>query len=130
MRWLYPLIFMAVAILPLLADKPAAQAPTFTKLKDALSFIDHALDVEDWNGLNQALYPFLQPDEHNRNYWMPLKGARGQQRLINIFADREFPTSDNTYVIGVPFPPALGGSRIKFIKSGDQWYLNAVYAVR
>ena len=64
MRWLFALVIMGAAVLPALAEN-VPLSPTFTKLGDALTFIDHGLDKEDWNGLTQALYPPFQANAPN-----------------------------------------------------------------
>jgi hypothetical protein len=107
-----------------------AQPPKFATLKDALVFIDHALDTADWSGLSSALYPPLQPNEPNRTYWTQLKEARGNLRLTDDFSGQDFPAADNEYVIKVPRNVTMGGSRIRFIKVDDSWCIKAVYIVR
>ncbi|MCE0498749.1 MAG: hypothetical protein LV481_12460 [Methylacidiphilales bacterium] len=129
MRWLYVLVIIGASFLPALAEN-APQPSAFTELKDALAFIDHELDAEDWNGLSHALYPALQPNEENRTDWTQLKDRRGDLRLVNIFVAQEFPSNDTTYLIRVPNTASIGGSRIRFIKSDNGWYLNAIYRVR
>lgn len=99
-------------------------SPAFTNLRDALTFIDKALDKEDWNGLTQALYPPFEKDEPNRNAWEQLLSARGKRRLVDDFANQSFPTSDDTLLIGRVW------SKIKFIKAEDGWHLNAIYVIR
>ena len=129
MRWLLTLVIIAATALPSLAED-ATQSPAFTKLKDALVFIDHGLDTGDWNGLSHALYPLLQPKEPNRTYWTELKDARGKLSLASIFADQDFPSSNNTFLIKVPRAASIGGSRIRFTKESDGWRINAIYIVR
>lgn len=128
MRWIYILVITGVITFPVFAASTAKQ-PSFTKLKEALAFIDHKLDIEDWNGLTQALYPVFRPNEPNRNEWVHLKEDRGNLRLVSAFANIEFPSSEDTYRIHVPFTP-IGGSVIKFVKIDSAWRIKATYFLR
>jgi hypothetical protein len=113
-----------------------SQSPVFLNLKDALVFIDTALDKNDWAGLTKALYPPFQPNDPNRDGWKQLKDERGKTRLADDFSDKNFPASGNTLdigassVLGPPRPLLIGWSRINFIKTADGWHLNAIYGVR
>lgn len=132
MRWFFAFIFMVGTILPTWADA-TEQPPTFTNLKDALAFLDHELDTEDWNGLCHALYPALQPNEPNRTGWQLLKKERGQNRLVDVFSDREFPASNNDLWIGSSINASdkmVGWSVIRFRKTDNVWHLYAVFERR
>lgn len=126
--------FLATAAPIFAAD--SSQSPSFVKLQDALSFIDDALDKEDWSGLTKALYPPFQegdPNDPNRNNWKQLKEERGKLRLAKVFANRVFPTTDDSFDIGATSAvgsPLVGWSRIRFIKSEGGWRLNAIYGIR
>src|ERR1700677_2574612 len=124
---------LLAAALPILADDKSA-SPPFTKLQDALAFIDAALDKEDWDLLKKDLYPpYQEPRDPNRDYWAQLKEERGKSRLVDDFPNQTFPTNGTTLEIGAsPIVGAKlnGWSRIKFIKANDGWHLNAVYGVR
>jgi hypothetical protein len=129
MKILLLFIFLCLVGNPLVhAEDP--QPPKFATLKDALTFIDHALDTADWSGLSNALYPPLQPNEPNRTNWTQLKEVRGSLHLVDAFSGQDFPATDKEYVIKVPRNVMMGGSRIKFIKVDDNWCIKAVYIVR
>ena len=128
MRKLLVLIIIGFAAFTTHADD-AAPAPSFTTLKEALAFIDHELDVEDWAGLTHALFPAAPPNETERNNFSQLKSERGNVRLADAFADKHFPDSGDTFAIpGSLMVPSWVG--IKFIKSGNKWYINGVHGVR
>jgi hypothetical protein len=130
------IVLSALATLFFLGHTNADDAPAipgFTHLKDALSFIDIALDKENWADLTLALYPPFRPSDPNRDYWQQLKDERGSTRLVDDFAGQDFPASSDVLVIGaspIVGSPLMGWSRIKFIKAKDGWHLNAVYGVR
>ena len=112
-------------------DSPAI--PGFAHLKDALSFVDIALDKEYWADLTLALYPPFRPSDPNRDCWQQLKDERGNTHLVDDFAGEDFPASGDVLEIGASptvGSPLMGWSRIKFIKAKDGWHLNAVYGVR
>jgi hypothetical protein len=132
MRWLFFILF---SLIPCIAVAKDTSPPEFTQLKDALSFLDQALDADDQGQLNSALYPPLQTDDRNRTGWTQLKHERGKLRLVTVFASQEFPSTGDTFILAashVASSPILmrGWSRIKFIKSDGNWYLNAAYDAR
>jgi hypothetical protein len=128
MRWLFALIIIVASFLQVSAED--IPEPGFTKLTEALIFIDHKLDAADWEALSQALYPPLQLHDPNRTDWTQLKEARGKLGLASIYADKDFPTGDDKFLINVPRATSIGGSRIRFIKANGEWRINAVYIVR
>jgi hypothetical protein len=131
-RTISPVVLVAFLFIGVLrADDTSS--PSFNKLRDALAFIDSALDKEDWNRLTQALYPPFKAEDRNRNWWLQLKSERGRSHLIDDFRNESFPSTGDTLVIGAsPFVGAqmVGWSRIRFMKFDDGWHLNAIYVAR
>jgi hypothetical protein len=128
MRWLIILFFLAVTRITAFSDYTAERG--FTRLADALVFIDHELDAGDWKTLNHSLYPPLQTHDPNRSEWAQLKEDRGNLCLARVYADQDFPPTDLEFDIKIPRFQLEGESRVRFIKANGSWRINAAYFTR
>lgn len=81
----------ALFIFLLLTGSPAfsgSDEPQFTRLSDALSFLDQALDQKDWEKLDSALYPPFGSEQPNRNNWPQLETGQRQSCVEDdVFRD-------------------------------------------
>jgi hypothetical protein len=123
----------ALFIFLLLTGSPAfsgSDEPQFTRLSDALSFLDQALDQKDWEKLDSALYPPFGSEQPNRNNWPQLERARGDRALKTMFLEMSFSEDRSKFSIGYCGSGPLLHTHIDFVKVGDSWRLTAVWMCR
>lgn len=113
MRWLIAIAICAVGIMPALADGNT-QLPGFTKLKDALAFIDTELDKQDAKPFKNFLYLGIDAEY--------LKVTRGKTRLVNEVQNKEFSSAEKVYGVELLNEQVYA----QFSKVGSKWYFDEI----
>ena len=120
------LLFLAAGVL----RSEGAPTAGFSKLSDALAFIDACLDQDDWRKLELALYPPYEKDQPSRASWVHLKAVRKDRKLTDILRQHEFPADQDKFSIGYCRSGPLPHAHMDFMKHGNSWKLHAIWVCR